>query len=94
MVIVITAAIFAIVLLLGLLMAWMFWKKKKEGKLEEPNYRSFYIMGIIWIPFGIVLMVVYFILQIPFFVGIPLFALGLIFLIIGLANRDKWKKNV
>ena len=93
MVIVIVALILAIALVIGILVAWMAWKRKREGKPVEASYHTFFTMGVIWVPFSIVLMVIYFILQIPFFIGFPLFVLGLIYLIIGLKNRDKWKKT-
>ncbi|MFC1951980.1 hypothetical protein ACFLYI_02925, partial [Chloroflexota bacterium] len=65
---------------------------RKEGK-PQVDYRTFFILGTIWVPFSIVLMVVSFILQIPFYIGFPFFVVGLIYLILGLQNRDKWKKN-
>lgn len=93
MIIVITAVILAIVLALGIFVELTARRKKKEGKLGETNYRTFYIIGIILVPLGLVSMVIYFILQIPFFAMFPLFAVGLVYLIIGLAHRDKWKKD-
>ena len=83
----------AILIVVGILLVLVVWKRKKEGKLEEPNYRAFFVMGVIWFPAGIVFMVISFLLDIPFVIGMPLFAMGLIYLIVGLANRDKWKKN-
>lgn len=55
----------------------------KQGKIKqrEPDYYTFFIMGIIWLPAGIA-------------ADIPgLWMLGLVFLIIGAANKDKWKKQ-
>ena len=89
----ISLAIAAILIAVGILLAVMVWKKKKEGKLEEPDHRAFFVTGAIFFPVGIVSMVIVFTLDIPFFIGMPLFAVGLIFLITGLANRDKWKMN-
>jgi len=52
---------------------------RRRGERTEPNYRVFLVMGITWLPLGIA-------------TGNPGFwAMGLVFLIIGLANRDKWK---
>ena len=93
MVIVIATVILAIAMVTGIIAVLMVRKKKKEGKLQEPNYRVFFIIGISWVPFSIVLMLVSFVLQIPFYIGFPLFALGLVYLIVGLKNRDKWKKK-
>ncbi len=92
MVAVIALIILAIAVVTGVIAALIVRKRKKEGK-PQVDYRTFFILGTIWVPFSIVLMVVSFILQIPFYIGFPLFALGLIYLILGLKNRDKWKKT-
>ncbi len=92
MVAVIALIILAIAVVTGILAALMVRKRKKEGK-PQADYRTFFIIGVIWVPFSIVLMVVSFILQISFYMGFPLLVLGLVYLIIGLKNRDKWKKN-
>ena len=93
MVIAILAATLAILIALGVFVALIAWKKKKEGEFIEPNYRAFFVMGIAWVPVGIVSMIVFFALDMPFIIGMPLLAMGIIYLTIGLANRDKWKKN-
>ncbi len=69
------------------------WKRRKEGKVEEPDYRAFSVMGTTWFPAGVVLMIVYFVSDITFAIGMPLFAMGLIYLGVGLADRDRWKKS-
>ncbi len=92
MVAVIALIILAIAVVTGILAVLMVRKRKKEGK-PQANYRTFVILGVTWVSFSIILMIVSFVLQIPFYIGFPLLALGLIYLIIGLANRDKWKKN-
>lgn len=56
---------------------------RKERK--EPDYRVFFTLGLIWLPLGIVFFTS---MSNPTFLG-----LGTVFLIIGLANRDKWKKQ-
>jgi len=46
---------------------------------REPEYRTFFIMGIAFIPIGIA-------------AGNSVFwILGLVFLILGITNREKWK---
>ncbi len=92
MVAVIALIILAIAVVTGILAVLLARKRKKEGK-PQLNYRTFFILGVTWVPFSIVLMVVSFIFQIPFYIGFPFFILGLVYLIIGLRNRDKWKKN-
>jgi len=81
-----------IAIVVTLLLVVVLRKRKREGKAEETDYRAFFIMGLAFLPTGFAMMMVYFLVEIPFEVGLPLFALGLIYLIIGLANRDKWKK--
>ncbi|MFC2008131.1 hypothetical protein ACFLT0_00360 [Chloroflexota bacterium] len=94
MVIQILGAIIAIVIAVGIIMALMVWKKKREGRAEEVNYRPFFVVGTTVVSVSIVLMFISFMLQILFLVVTPILVLGLIYLIIGLANRDKWKKTV
>jgi len=81
-----------VVTLLTLLLVRGLRKKKKEGKAGETDYRAFFIMGVVFFPTGFAMIMAYFFAEIPFEIGLPLFALGLIYLIIGLANRDKRKK--
>ena len=79
--------ILAIVIVVGLIMALMVWKKK-------VGYRVFFTTGIIVVSASIALMVISFILQIIFLIGIPILVLGLIYLIIGLVNKAKWENTV
>ena len=52
---------------------------KGRGESREPNYREFFVLGIIWLPVGLIM-------------GNTVFwMLGLVYLILGLANKDKWK---
>ena len=89
---VIALIILAIAVVTGILAVLMVRKRKKEGK-PQADYRIFFLLGITWLPFSIILMIASFILQIPFYIGFPLFAVGITYLVIGLANRDKWKKS-
>ena len=92
MVAVIALIILAIAVVTGILAVLMVRKRKKEGK-PQADYRIFFLLGIAWVPFSIILMILSFILQIPFYIGFPLLAVGIIYLVIGLAKRDKWKKS-
>jgi len=60
--------------------------KRKEWQ-REVDYRSYFNMGIIWLPFGIVFYVIF-----GNVVGLWLLIMGLAYLAIGLKNRDKWGK--
>ena len=83
----IIAIITVIFLTLGILVVLIAIKMKKEGKYPEPDYRAFFILGICLLPMGIV-----FVTTVnPGFMGFT--GLGAIYMIIGLAHRDKWKKT-
>jgi len=62
-------------------------KKKKEESNKESDYRAFFIMGISFLPLGIIFTVTIS----PAFIGF--IGMGIIYIAIGLANRDKWKKE-
>lgn len=71
----------AVGVLLFLLLAVALIKAKKGGKKTEPDYRTFFIIGITF-----------------FVVGMGsenfgMWPMGLILAIIGIANKDKWKKQ-
>jgi drug/metabolite transporter (DMT)-like permease len=89
----VTVLLLLIGIVVTLLMVLVLRKRKRERKAGETDYRAFFIMGVAFLPTGLAMMIVYFFAEIPFEIGLPLFALGLIYLIIGLANRDKWNKT-
>jgi uncharacterized membrane protein YfcA len=89
----ISAAIAAILVVVGILVAFVAWRRRKEGKLAEPDYRAYFVMGIVFVPVGIIFMFIFLLSNIPFVIGMPLLAMGLVYLAIGLANRDKWRTN-
>ncbi|MFH1473373.1 MAG: hypothetical protein ABIE55_00610 [Candidatus Aenigmatarchaeota archaeon] len=75
-----------ILVLVGIFAAVVGWKKRKEGKYEETNYKTFFVLGVSLAPLGIVFSAVIG----PSFFGIA--ALGVIYMLIGIANKDKWYK--
>lgn len=54
---------------------------RNRGQKMEPDYRVFFILGITWLPLGIAT-------DNPAFLG-----LGAVFMVVGLANRGKWKEG-
>jgi uncharacterized membrane protein len=89
----VTILLLLIGIVVTLFMVLVLRKRKRERKAGETDYRAFFIIGVAFLPTGFAMMMVYFFAELPFEVGLPLFALGLICLIIGLANRDKWNKK-
>jgi len=69
-------------------------KRKSEGVLVSSNYRRLCIMGITILIVSVGVMIAFFTLQIPFLIGLPLFATGIACLIIGLVNRHEWNKEL
>lgn len=54
----------------------------KQRKMKRPtDYRAFFYIGIVWLIAGL-----------PF-KNYTLSFMGLVFAIVGLLNKDKWKKN-
>jgi len=74
-------------IMVGLALAAISIKKARKGADFETDYYAFFIMGICWIPLGIVFMTTGN-TAFSFF-----FILGLVYMAIGLANKDKWKTN-
>jgi len=69
-------------IIIGLLIVFFLQFKRKKYK---PNYRLFFILGTAWIPIGVV-----------FYINTKnfgFFVMGLIFLIIGLVNKNKWEES-
>jgi hypothetical protein len=80
----------AILIIIGIVIIFVFWKKKKEGKIDrEIDYKTFFSIGIIWLPVGVVFMI-----TVNPAIGIALMAIGISYIAIGLANKDKWKNKV
>ena len=51
---------------------------RKSGEKRIPNYRALFIVGLTWIPIGISTE------------NLVFSAAGVVFMIIGLANKNKW----
>ena len=86
--ILISALIIAVLFAIILIITFVMFKKKKEGKTGEINYKIFFILGLVWIPIGSVYMI-----TINTAIGIAFMGLGVAYIAIGLANKDKWKKE-
>ena len=81
-------------ILVGILVVFAL-KKKKGEKSQGTNYRALFILGICFLPLGIIYNIVFFTSGTKVFLvlGIAFIGMGLSYLAIGLGNRDKWKKQ-
>jgi hypothetical protein len=50
----IVIGIITILILVGIILVLITWKKTKVGGYKEPNYQAFFIMGICFLPVGII----------------------------------------
>ena len=62
---------------------------KKKGWKREVDYRQYFSMGIVWLPLGVAFYLIF-----ENIVGAWFLLMGLVYLAIGLKNRDKWGKKV
>ena len=83
---IIVVSLLVISILIGLLLV-VVWKKRKVDVKKDHDYQAFFAMGLSFFALGIALSIV----VTPGFLGF--FALGVIYIIIGLKNKDKWKKK-
>jgi uncharacterized membrane protein HdeD (DUF308 family) len=88
----ISTVIAGILILIGIVLVVLIWKKKKEGVFEEPNYHAFFILGVIFLPVGIAFLIVYATLGLSYVISLPFIAMGIIYMLIGISKRDTWKK--
>ena len=72
------------ILIILILVAIVALVNAKKGQRRPPDYYAFFWMGLIWTIFGI-----------PLYRegNFAFLAMGIIFLITGLANKKKWKDN-
>jgi cytochrome bd-type quinol oxidase subunit 2 len=87
----VSAALLAIVLTLGLLWILVNLKKKEGDRARQPNHRAFFFMGVVMLIAGTAELLIFLRSDVSFVVALPLLVIGLVFVVIGLANRDKWQ---
>ena len=70
-------------------------KRKREEKPRGTNYRAFFVLGITFLPLGIIYEIVFFTSGTKVFLvlGLAFIAMGISYLAIGLTNKEKWKKH-
>ncbi|MGD9276812.1 MAG: hypothetical protein PVJ67_06600 [Candidatus Pacearchaeota archaeon] len=74
-----------ILIILLLVLAVIF----KKGQKHRTDYFAFFVIGLIWLPFGIVFQI----LAPENFIGMMFIFLGLAYIILGLSHKKDWKKN-
>jgi uncharacterized membrane protein len=82
----ISLVLLGLALVATVVLVFVKWNKRKTGEVKEINYQAFFSVGVVFLGAGIAMSVAN-----PGLFGIA--ALGIVYMIIGLANRDKWKKK-
>ena len=82
----------AVIIVVGIILAIIIWKGKKEGRYQEYSLR-FFVIGTTVFILGAILLLVSFITDLSLFYGLYLTAVGVIAIIIGLVIRKIWEKN-
>ncbi|MFC1913860.1 hypothetical protein ACFLXF_01135 [Chloroflexota bacterium] len=82
----------AVIILVGIILAIMVWRGKKEGKYQEYSLR-FFVIGITAFIIGVILLIVSLITNLSFGYDLFLIAAGAIAIIIGMVIRNVWEKN-
>ncbi len=82
----------AVIIVVGIIMAIMIWKGKKEGRYQRYSLR-FFVIGTTALIMGVILLIVSFITDLSFGYRLYLIAAGAIGIIIGFVIRNIWEKN-
>ncbi len=82
----------AILIVVGIILAIIIWKGKKEGRYQGYSFR-FFVIGITAFILGVMLLIVSSMIDLSFFYGLYLSSVGVISVIIGLIIRNIWEKN-
>ena len=78
--------VFGIIITIVSLAILLLISKKGPKSRKETDYRALFNMGIIFFPAGLAISVATRIIN-------PLLILGLVYFIMSLANKDKWKPH-
>jgi len=87
-ILILSGIILGIVVLIGLITVFLVWKRNKGEIQQEPDYRVFFILGLCFTPMGLIFITT---LNNPGLLGLT--GMGIVYLVIGLANKDKWKTD-
>ncbi len=82
----------AVLIVVGIVVAIIVWKGKKEGRYQGYSFR-FFVIGITAFVMGVILQMVSFMTDLSFDYGWFLTTAGAIGIIIGLVIRNIWEKN-
>jgi len=85
-----TAWVITVVLLVVSLIVVLVLNARTQ-KVKAQNYRRLILFGVLWFFVGVALMVAYMLLDIPFWIGLPVAVLGLVYQFVGLWRQWKYQ---
>ena len=86
----ISIAILFLSIVVGILIIVLIWTKKKET-YKESNYHFFSIAGILLLFIGLGLMIISLLFDYSFIAPVPIFMIGIVYLVIGSSCKDTFK---
>ena len=82
----------AVLIVVGIVVAIMIWKGKKEGRYQEYSFR-FFTIGITAFIMGVIFLIISSTTDLSFGYDWFLTAVGAICIMIGLVVRNRWEKT-
>ena len=79
--------VLVVLVMVGLFVVLLLREKKKVDECGKINYKAFFILGMNFIPIGVVFMIV----VSPAFISF--LAIGLCYIAIGMSHKDEWDKE-
>ena len=89
----IVGLIAALILLLLGIVAVVLIRRRMTPEERKPNYRVFFITGLVCAAIGAGLMIYSLFGDLSFTGGLPFLIIGIVYLSQSLTNRDKWKRT-
>ncbi|MFC1873532.1 hypothetical protein ACFLW3_01815 [Chloroflexota bacterium] len=89
----ITIGILAITVIVGIFMVWLVWNRKKKGTIQEINYRTLFIMGVVTSLIGLIGLIFSFIRDYSLVPTMFILIIGIGYLARGWSKRETWKKS-
>jgi amino acid transporter len=89
---IVSVAVLSVVLCLAVLVMLVVRRRGREGERrpQQLNYRVFFFIGAAMLAVGTAELVLFLRSDVSFVVALPLMMIGLVFMLIGLANRGRW----
>jgi phosphatidylserine synthase len=84
-----TAAWVIMVVLLVVSLIVVIVLSTRKQNVRTQNYRRLMFFGVLWFFVGVALMVAYVLMDVPFWIGLPVAMLGLVYQLVGLWRQ--WK---